>query len=115
MPAAASFEQTLNGSVVDGDSTTPRAIRVFARFDEESNAIKALLRAEEVEDPGSAIEWMADMTVRFGDNLTRALSRLRSSWEATASPRTRIAAWHHNPDGLTEPASPRNPVTCRNG
>jgi hypothetical protein len=83
-PAAAVFEQTLDGSRGEDDRGPERVIRVFARFDEESDGVRVLLRAEEVEQPGSADEWMAEVTARYADNLTNALTSLRASWDAAA-------------------------------
>ncbi|MFZ0788550.1 MAG: hypothetical protein WAM94_02880 [Chromatiaceae bacterium] len=86
-PATAVFEQTLEGSGGDDDTGPQRLIRIYARFDEEYGGIRVLLRAEEVEQPGNADEWMADVTARYADNLTNALTSLRASWDAAAPAR----------------------------
>lgn len=110
-PAAAAFEQTLEDPRGDDDSAPMRVIRVFARFEEESGGVRVLLRAEEVEEPGSEAEWMADATDRYGDNLSHALSRLRANWDAAASARVLSPDDLHDRDVFPEP-TPSQPPTA---
>ena len=115
-PVTAVFEQTLDDSGADDDTGPARVIRVFPRFDEESGGVRVLLRAEEVEQPGSADEWMAEVTARYADNLINALTSLRASWDAAAPARAPNAGYV--PDRGVVPGqvqSPRSSVPPRVG
>ena len=87
------FEQVLEGEDVDGVMVAQRLLRIFADFAEESAGIRVSLRAEEVESPATDAEWMTDVTGRYADNLTNALSSLRARWDAQrTSPATPSSA-----------------------
>ena len=107
-PATAVFEQTLEGSGGDDDTGPARVIRVFARFDEESGGVRVLLRAEEVEEPGKADEWMAEVTTRYADNLSNALASLRASWDAAAPARAANTGYVADPG--VAPGQVQSPV-----
>ncbi len=81
-PAGATFEQTLDETSSDDGSTQSRAIRVYADFAEETNGVRVSLHAEEWEALGTGDEWMTDVTAAYDENLSRALSSLRSKWDA---------------------------------
>lgn len=84
-PAGATFEQTLEATGFDDGATQSRAIRVYAVFAEESNGVRISLHAEEWEALGTGQDWMTDVTADYAQNLSRALSSLRSKWDARAT------------------------------
>lgn len=77
------FEQILDGDEAGG--AVQRLLRIFADFAEESAGVRVYLRAEEVDWPGTDSEAMTDVTGRYADNLTNALSSLRAKWDAQRS------------------------------
>ena len=78
---AALFEQVLDGEETDGILVVQRLLQIRAEFAEESAGIRVSLHAEEVEWPETDREWMTDVTGRYADNLTNALSSLRGKWD----------------------------------
>lgn len=76
------FEQTLEEAEAEEGSGPVRVIRVSARFSPEGGGVRVQLSAQEVEHPGRAGEWFADVTDRYGLNLANALSSLRARWDA---------------------------------
>lgn len=95
---AALFEQVLDGEETDGILVVQRLLRIRADFAEESAGVRVFLRAEEVEWPETDREWMMDVTGRYADNLTNALSSLRGKWDA----------WRE--DAAGRPDAPSSPV-----
>ena len=83
-PAGATFEQTLEGTDADSGPTSTKAIRVYASFGEEPNGVRVSLHAEEWDALGTGDEWMTDVTGAYGENLSHALSSLRSKWDVRA-------------------------------
>lgn len=75
------FEQSLDE---DGSEAPENhhLLRIYADFAEESSGVRVSLRAEEVEQADTAEETMTDVTGRYGDNLSNALSSLRGKWDA---------------------------------
>jgi hypothetical protein len=108
-PAGAAFEQTLEDAEVEQGSAPLRVIRIFVRFEWESAGVRVLLRAEEIEMPGSEREWMTDVTARYGDNLTNALSSLRANWDAAASRGAANAGYLRGQDIVPESVQPQYP------
>lgn len=103
-PEGVTFEQTLEGSE-DADAPGPsRVIRVSARFSREAGGIRVQLSADEIESPGRAEEWSADVTDRYGLNLANALSSLRARWD---SRHPAPVPWAGDPPPTPEPISPR--------
>jgi hypothetical protein len=80
-PEEAAFEQVLDPGEWADEDVAARVIRITARLHSEAEGVRVLLRAQEIEEPGSETEWTTDVTDRYWDNLTNALSRLRMAWE----------------------------------
>lgn len=88
------FEQSLEEPEAEDGSGPVRVIRVLVRINPEGGGARVQLSAQEVEYPGRAEEWSADVTDRYGLNLANALSSLRSRWDARVPsqiPRTDVA------------------------
>ena len=78
---AAAFEQVLDEGEWGEEAVAARIIRITARLRTEAEGVRVLLSAQEIEEPGTEAEWTTDVTARYWDNLTDALSRLRIAWE----------------------------------
>lgn len=76
------FEQVLEEADL-WDGTPMKLIRIHARFVEEAFGARVALRAEEIEAPESAEEWIYDVTARYAENLEYALSKLQARWDAS--------------------------------
>lgn len=76
------FEQILSGHEEDGQLVAERVLRIYADFAEDADGARVSLRAEEVEWPGTEDEWRTDVTLRYSDNLLKALASLRGKWDA---------------------------------
>ena len=112
-PAGAAFEQTLEKADSDRGPTPAKAIRVYADFGEEANGVRVSLHAEEWEAPGTGDEWMSDVTGAYGENLSRALSSLRSKWETRtlgSTPDGAQTGGNRVPDTIAPPQAAPSPT-----
>ena len=103
------FEQTLEEDPGEGAPGPLRVIRVLAHFSDEGDGVRIELSAREVESPGRAAEWSADVTDRYGLNLANALSSLRVRWDSHRSTPS-VPSSHEVPigRGLAPPAPNRD-------